>query len=478
LKGVKPRAENSQAKIGGAAKTARAPKLWGGRFASATAASVEAFTASIDVDRRLYRHDIAGSIAHAKMLARQRIIPARDAQKIVRGLKAIQGEIERGVFPFSSADEDIHMNIERRLSEKIGAAGGKLHTARSRNDQVALDMRLFLRDEVELIIGALSALGRALARSAKRHLDVIMPGYTHLQRAQPVLFSHHLLAYYDMFERDRERFAEGLERVNVLPLGSGALAGTPFPIDRRYVARLLGFPRVSKNSLDAVADRDFVLEFLSTSAILFVHLSRLAEELVLWCSQEFGFVELPDGYSTGSSMMPQKKNPDVPELIRGKTGRVFGHLQGMLTIMKGLPLAYNRDLQEDKIPLFDTVDTVKASVAMTAEIIAGLKVSRERMMEAARDGFMNATDLADYLVGRGLPFRSAHSVAGRMVQHCLAAGRRIEELALEDMRRFSPRIEKDVYRYLSAESAVGRRRQVGGTARANVIRRLKDLEGR
>jgi argininosuccinate lyase len=478
LKGVRPRAKNAnrKAKINQGARTAKAIKLWGGRFASATAGSVEAFTASIDVDRRLYRHDIAGSIAHAKMLARQRIIPTRDAQKIVRGLKAIQSEIDRGVFPFSSSDEDIHMNIERRLTEKIGAAGGKLHTARSRNDQVALDMRLFLRDEVEVIVAGLGALGRELARSAKRHLDVIMPGYTHLQRAQPVLFSHHLLAYYDMFERDRQRFADGLERINVLPLGSGALAGTTFPIDRDYVARLLGFPRVSKNSLDAVADRDFILEFLSASAILFVHLSRLAEELVLWCSQEFGFVELPDGYCTGSSMMPQKKNPDVPELIRGKTGRVFGHLQGMLTIMKGLPLAYNRDLQEDKIPLFDTVDTVKASVSITTEIISGLKVRKERMLEAARDGFMNATDLADYLVGRGLPFRSAHAVTGQIVQHCFAAGRRIEQLPLSDMQRFSPLIEKDVYRYLSAESVVERRRGLGGTARANVVRRLKELE--
>jgi argininosuccinate lyase len=476
LKGPAARAKsgNRKAAIEGGTRAAQS-KLWGGRFAGATAGSVEAFTASIDIDRRLYRHDIAGSIAHAKMLARQRIIPARDARKIVRGLKAIESEIERGVFPFSPADEDIHMNIERRLTEKIGAAGAKLHTARSRNDQVALDMRLFLREEVELIISGLNLLGRELARSAKRHLEIIMPGYTHLQRAQPVLFSHHLLAYYDMFERDRARFSESLQRVNVLPLGSGALAGTTFPIDRNYVARLLGFPRLSKNSLDAVADRDFVLEFLAASAILFVHLSRLAEELVLWCSQEFGFVELPDGYCTGSSMMPQKKNPDVPELIRGKTGRVFGHLQGMLTIMKGLPLAYNRDLQEDKIPLFDTVDTVKASVRITAEMIAGLKVRKERMMEAARDGFMNATDLADYLVGRGLPFRSAHAVAGRMVQHCVTAGRRLEELPLAEMRRFSPRIENDVYRYLSTESVVDRRRALGGTARANVVRRLKEL---
>jgi argininosuccinate lyase len=455
---------------------ARSKKLWGGRFATTTATSVEAFTASIDVDRRLYQHDIAGSIAHAKMLGRQRIIPARDARRIVQGLKAIQGEIERGVFSFSPADEDIHMNIERRLTERIGSAGGKLHTARSRNDQVALDMRLFLREEVERIIAELRALEWELARAARRHIDVIMPGYTHLQRAQPVLFSHHLLAYHAMFERDRERFSGARERINVLPLGSGALAGTTFPIDRNYVARLLGFARVSKNSLDAVADRDFVLEFLATSAILFVHLSRLAEELVLWCSQEFGFIDLPDGYCTGSSMMPQKKNPDVPELIRGKSGRVFGHLQGMLTIMKGLPLAYNRDLQEDKVPLFDTVDTVKASVQITAEIVRGIKVRKERMMEAARNGFMNATDLADYLAARGVPFRAAHAIAGKIVRHCLAAGRRIEEMPLAEMRRFSRKIDQDIYHFLSAEAVIERRRAPGGTARGNVLRRLKELE--
>ncbi|HSK29188.1 MAG TPA: argininosuccinate lyase, partial [Candidatus Limnocylindria bacterium] len=319
-------------------KTAR-KKLWGGRFAAQTADSVEAFTASIDVDARLYRHDIMGSIAHAKMLAKQGIIRVRDGQKIVRGLQRIEREIASGKFRFSQADEDIHMNIERRLTELIGTAGGKLHTARSRNDQVALDMRLYLRDEVTVVIDGLRALQLELARAAKKHLDVIMPGYTHLQRAQPVLLAHHLLAYYDMFDRDLERFAGCFERINVLPLGSGALAGTTFPIDRMYVAKLLGFPRVSKNSIDAVSDRDFLLEFLAASAILFVHLSRLADELVLWSSQEFGFVELPDGYCTGSSMMPQKKNPDVPELIRGKSGRVFGHLQALLTIMKGLPLA-------------------------------------------------------------------------------------------------------------------------------------------
>ncbi len=456
-------------------KSTKNKKLWGGRFGADAAPSAEAFTASIDVDARLYRQDILGSIAHAKMLARQRIISAREGQKIVRGLKAIQLEIERGVFPFSASDEDIHMNIERRLTKKVGAAGRKLHTARSRNDQVALDMRLFLREEVAHIAEALEALQQELARAAKRHIDVIMPGYTHLQRAQPVLLAHHLLAYFDMFGRDRERFEDSLKRINVLPLGSGALAGTSFPIDRLYVARLLNFPRVSKNSIDAVSDRDFVLEFLATSAILFVHLSRLAEELVLWSSQEFAFIELPDQYCTGSSMMPQKKNPDVPELIRGKTGRVFGHLQALLTIMKGLPLAYNRDLQEDKIPLFDTVDTVKASVAILGAVIGGMKIQQDRMMEAVRDGFMNATDLADYLVGRGVPFRSAHEIAGRIVQHCLPQGRRIEELSLVELKRFSMKIEKDVYRYLSAEAVVARRRAPGGTARSNVLRRLKEL---
>ena len=416
-----------------------------------------------------------GSIAHAKMLAKQGIIRVRDGQKIVRGLQRIEREIASGKFRFSQADEDIHMNIERRLTELIGTAGGKLHTARSRNDQVALDMRLYLRDEVTVVIDGLRALQLELARAAKKHLDVIMPGYTHLQRAQPVLLAHHLLAYYDMFDRDLERFAGCFERINVLPLGSGALAGTTFPIDRMYVAKLLGFPRVSKNSIDAVSDRDFLLEFLAASAILFVHLSRLADELVLWSSQEFGFVELPDGYCTGSSMMPQKKNPDVPELIRGKSGRVFGHLQALLTIMKGLPLAYNRDLQEDKVPLFDTADTVKASVKIMAEIIQGLTVRRERMLHAAQEGFMNATDLADYLAERGVPFRSAHEVAGKVVQFCLAQGKRIEDLSLVELRRFSDRIDNDLYGYLSPVAVVERRRALGGTARRNVARRLKAL---
>ncbi|MGE5216092.1 MAG: argininosuccinate lyase [Chloroflexota bacterium] len=451
------------------------PKLWGGRFTGGTAASVEAFTASVNIDARLYRHDILGSIAHAKMLAKKRIISAADGRKIVRGLQAVEREIASGRFAFSPADEDIHMNIERRLTELIGPAGGKLHTARSRNDQVALDMRLYLRDEVKAILAGLKALERELAKTARKNLDVIMPGYTHLQRAQPVLFAHHLLAYVEMFGRDYQRFADGLERIDVMPLGSGALAGTTLPIDRAYVAKLLGFRRLSKNSIDAVSDRDFLLEFLASASILFVHLSRLADELVLWSSQEFGFIELPDGYCTGSSMMPQKKNPDVPELIRGKSGRVFGHLQALLTIMKGLPLAYNRDLQEDKVPLFDTVDTVEASVKIIAEVIAGIKVRRERLASAVKDGFMNATDLADYLVERGLPFRAAHEVAGKVVRYCLEQEKRIEELTLAELKRFSNKFERSVYRYIAAEAMVDRRRAPGGTARANVARRLKEL---
>lgn len=450
-------------------------KLWGGRFATETASSVEAFTSSIDVDARLYRHDIAGSIAHARMLARQRIVSAREGQKIVRGLKAVQKEIERGRFSFSPADEDIHLNIERRLIQKIGAVGEKLHTARSRNDQVALDMRLYLREELKTILGGLEGLKRELARAARRHLTAIMPGYTHLQRAQPVLFSHHLLAYVDMLERDYERMSGCLERANVLPLGSGALSGTTFPIDRGYVARLLHFPRISRNSIDAVSDRDFLLEFLSVSAILFVHLSRLAEEIILWSSQEFGFIELPDRYCTGSSMMPQKKNPDVPELVRGKSGRVFGHLQALLTVMKGLPLAYNRDLQEDKVPLFDTADTVKASLQMMQELVRELKIKKERMLAAAQDGFMNATDLADYLVRRRLTFRSAHALVGKVVRFCLDQRCRIEDLSLTELKRFSSKFDKDVYGFLTPEAAVRRRRATGGTALANVRRRLREL---
>jgi len=453
-------------------------KLWGGRFTSGTASSVEAFTASIDVDARLYRHDIAGSIAHARMLARQRIISARDARKIVRGLKAIEREIESGKFAFSPNDEDIHMNIERRLTEKIGAAGGKLHTARSRNDQVALDTRLFLREEVRLIVQSLQSLGRELARAARRHLDVIMPGYTHLQRAQPVLFAHHLLAYFEMFERDRERFASCLERINVLPLGAGALAGTTFPIDRNYVAKLLDFPRVAKNSIDAVSDRDFILEFLSASAILFVHLSRLAEELILWSSHEFGFVELPDRYCTGSSMMPQKKNPDVPELIRGKSGRVFGHLHALLTTMKGLPLAYNRDLQEDKTPLFDAVATVGICLEAMAGALATAKFRADRMRAALDAGFLTATEVADWLSARGIPFREAHELTGKLVREAMNRGITLQQLPLEALRSFHPAFDASVYDVLDAEVAVERRTGFGAPSAAQVEKAIASARAR
>ena len=456
---------------------AKKKKLWAGRFDEATASSVEAFTSSIAVDKRLYAYDIEGSIAHARMLGRQRIISRVDAAKIVRGLNLIEKEIQRGAFTFSQTDEDIHMNIERRLFHKIGPAAGKLHTARSRNDQVVLDMRLYLRAELKAVQTALNRLKAELVRSAKRNVKVIMPGYTHMQRAQPILFSHHLLAYVEMLDRDLERAGECAKRVNVLPLGSGALAGTTFPIDRAYVAKLLGFPRLSKNSMDAVSDRDFVLEFLAVSAILFAHLSRFAEELVLWSSEEFGFIELPDRYCTGSSIMPQKKNPDVPELIRGRTGRVYGHLHALLTVIKGLPLSYNRDLQEDKTPLFDTVDTVKASLAMMAELVKETKVRKERMLAAAQAGFMNATDLADYLVRRGISFRTAHGLVGKIVRHCLSSHQRIEDLSLKELQRYCPKIEKDVYRCLSLEEVVERRRAPGGTASSNVRRRLKEIGG-
>src|SRR6476620_1413279 len=455
---------------------AKKPKLWGGRFVANTVDSVESFTASIAIDARLYRHDIMGSIAHAKMLAKQRIISSSDAGKIVRGLHAIQREIDTGKFAFSSADEDIHMNIERRLSERIGSAGGKLHTARSRNDQVALDMRLFLRDEVKLILDALAALRQELAKAAQKHLDVIMPGYTHLQRAQPVLFAHHLLAYVEMFERDSERFADGLERINVLPLGSGALAGTTFPIDRNYVAKLLGFRRISKNSIDAVSDRDFLLEFLAAASILFVHLSRIADELVLWSSQEFGFIELPDGYCTGSSMMPQKTNPEVPALIRGKTGRVYGQLMNLLTTMKALPLSYNRDLQEDKPALFDALDTVTASLLVLTELMRRLKVNRESLKQAVQGGGLLATELADYLVGKGMPFREAHGVTGRVVRSALERGREFTSFTLEELRQFSDRFDKGVFARLTVQAAIDRKAQIGGTARGQVEQRIKQLE--
>lgn len=457
------------------ATRARSKKAWSGRMAEATHPLVEAFTTSYPIDRRLYPYDIAGSIAHARMLARQRIIPARDASRIVAGLGRIRRELERGAFRPRPQDEDVHMAIERRLIELIGAAGGKLHTARSRNDQIALDLRLFVRDAGGAIRRQIGALRRALGRQARRHAGAVMPGFTHLQPAQPVLFAHHLLAYVEMLERDDARLADCLRRADVLPLGSGALAGTTFPIDRAFVARQLGFAAVSENSLDAVSDRDFVAELLAALAILGMHLSRFADEIVLWASQQFGFIELPDAFATGSSMMPQKKNPDVAELVRGRTGRLYGNLVNLLTMLKGLPLAYNRDLQEDKTPLFDSVDTVSASLEVLSAMVPRLRVRDDRLRAAASAGHTLATELADYLASKGVPFRDAHGVVGAIVQSAIAAGRQLEDLSLAELRGFSPAFGRDVRRWLNLDAAVKRRKAPGGTAPANVERRLQRL---
>jgi len=451
-------------------------KPWGGRFQGATDRGVEDYTESLSFDARLWRHDIRGSIAHAQMLGRCRIIPRKDASAIVRGLKEIGGEIDGGIFPFRRELEDIHMNIEARLIEKIGPVGGKLHTGRSRNDQVALDVRLYLREETRNLLKGLRHFRKTLFRVARKHVDVILPGYTHLQRAQPILLSHHLLAYYEMICRDEARFEEVLGRINVLPLGSAALAGTPFPIDRQDVARRLGFDTVSENSIDSVSDRDFSIEFVSAASILIMHLSRMSEEIILWASSEFAFIELPDAYATGSSIMPQKKNPDVAELTRGKTGRVYGNLMNLLTVMKGLPLAYNRDMQEDKEPLFDTVDTVVPAVKLMAGMLSGIRVNRRRMAEAARGGFTTATDFADYLVSKGRPFREAHEASGRAVAHCLKKGLDLQDLSLEDLQRFAPETGSDVLEWLSVEGSVARRKSFGGTALERVRARLSEIE--
>ena len=453
-------------------------KPWSGRFRGRTHPAVERFTASVHFDKRLAPYDIQGSMAHARMLAKCGILGRGEAEKILRGLRAILREVERGTFPWNPSLEDVHMNIEARLVRKIGPVGGKLHTARSRNDQVALDLRLYLRDQIQALRGQVRDLQEVLLTAARAHLDVILPGYTHLQPAQPILLAHHLLAYFEMFQRDRERLASCLERVNVLPLGAGALAGTTFPIDPHVVAEILGFPRVAANSLDAVSDRDGVAEFLACAAILMMHLSRLGEEIVLWASAEFGFVTLPDALATGSSMMPQKKNPDVAELARGKAGRVYGALVGILTVLKGLPLSYNRDLQEDKEGLFDAMDTAQATVAVMTELLLGIRFRPDRMRAAASGRYLNATDAADYLAAKGLPFRAAHEVVGRLVRHCLDRGCPIEALPLEELRRFSPLFGKDVYEYLTLEACVTRRASPGGTAPSAVRRALRDAATR
>lgn len=439
-------------------------KLWGGRFQKETDQVVDDFHSSILFDSRLYRYDIKGSIAHARMLGRQKIITHDEADEIIRGLEEIQKEIEAGQITFSSAAEDIHMNIEQLLIARIGEAGKKLHTARSRNDQVALDMRLYLKDEINEITRLLAELQITLLEMAEKHIDTIMPGYTHLQRAQPVTLAHHLLAYVQMFDRDSQRLRDCYRRTDVLPLGAGALAGTTFPIDPAYVAELLEFAGVAENSLDAVSSRDFVVEFVSAAALIMVHLSRFCEELILWASAEFNFIELDDAYSTGSSMMPQKKNPDLAELIRGKTGRVCGDLLALLTMLKGLPLAYNKDMQEDKEALFDAVDTVKKCLAAFRPLVTTIKIRKDNMLSAARFGFVNATDLADYLVDKGVAFREAHRIAGQIVYYCLQRQKSLEDLSLEEFQQWSMLIKEDVYQFISIEHSVAKRQAAGGPA--------------
>ncbi len=439
-------------------------QTWGGRFTESTDAFVAAFTASVEFDRRMYRQDIEGSMAHARMLARVGVLSREDCAAIVRGLEEIRAEIERGEFEWSLALEDVHMNIEARLIERIGDAGKRLHTGRSRNDQVATDIRLYLRDAIDAIQAELRRLLGGLADLATCETDTIMPGFTHLQVAQPVTFGHHLLAWFEMLKRDYERLVDCRKRVNVMPLGAAALAGTSYPLDRHYTAQLLNFDAPCANSLDAVSDRDFAIELTAAAAILMTHLSRMSEELVLWSSAQFDFIDLPDRFCTGSSIMPQKKNPDVPELVRGKVGRVNGHLVALLTLMKSQPLAYNKDNQEDKEPLFDTVDTVLGCLRAFADMVPALRPKRENMFQAARRGFATATDLADYLVRKGVPFRDAHEVVGKAVRLGIETNRDLVDMTLAELQRFSPLIEDDVFVVLSLEGSVAARDVLGGTA--------------
>ena len=449
-------------------------KLWGDRFSKTTDEMINEFQASIDFDKRMYYEDIKGSIAHATMLKKCNIITEKDHEDIVNGLTAILNDIESGNFSFDIALEDIHMNIEKRLTERIGVAGGKLHTARSRNDQVALDTHMYVRKEVANIAKLLIELEESFVEMAQKNSDVIMPGYTHLQRAQPILFSHHMLAYFYMLNRDFARLEGVYDRADIMPLGAGALAGTTFPIDRHYVAEQLNFAQIYANSLDAVSDRDYILEFLSFASILMMHLSRISEEIILWCSKEFSFIELDDAHCTGSSMMPQKKNPDVSELVRGKTGRVIGHLMAMLTTAKGLPLAYNKDLQEDKEGLFDTIDTVKFSLSVYAQMIKAMRVNKDKMLLATKEDFSNATDMADYLVKKGLPFRDAHEVAGKSVSYCIEQDKWLMDLTLEEFKQFSPLFDEDILEEIKVETCVANRNSYGGTSYIQVEQSLKN----
>ncbi|HHB92720.1 MAG TPA: argininosuccinate lyase, partial [Thioploca sp.] len=453
-------------------------KPWSGRFTANTNNFVEAFTASVDFDQRLYKYDITGSIAHATMLAKVGVLTSSEVEQIIAGLTEIKAEIERNEFNWSIVLEDVHMNIEDRLVQKIGIVGKKLHTGRSRNDQVATDIRLYLRDEIDFITIELVYLIKALNTIADRESETIMPGFTHLQSAQPITFGHHLLAWCEMLLRDKERLSDCRKRVNVMPLGAAALAGTSYPIDREHTAKLLGFATVAENSLDAVSDRDFAIEFTSTAALLMMHLSRFGEELILWSSAQFNFIELSDAFCTGSSIMPQKKNPDVPELVRGKTGRVYGNLTSLLTLMKSQPLAYNKDNQEDKEPLFDTIDTVKGCLRVYADMIPTMQVNREQMRNATQQGFTTATDLADYLVRKGVAFRDAHEIVGKAVRYCIDNNCDLSKLKI--LQQFSSVIEDDIYSFLTLEGSVNSRDHIGGTApkqvKAAVQRLWKKLE--
>jgi argininosuccinate lyase len=451
-------------------------KPWGGRFCEATDKNVEKFTSSLHFDRRLYRYDIAGSIAHAKMLCKQGIIKRSEEKQIISGLKEILQEIQGGLFVFEEADEDIHMAIEKALVAKIGKTGEKLHTARSRNDQIALDMRLYAREEINQVIHLVKKLKKALISLAKNESKTIMPGYTHLQKAQPVLLAHHLLAYWEMLDRDEQRLEDCLKRIDAMPLGSAALAGTTIPIDREFVAKQLNFSRISQNSMDAVSDRDFVVESVFVLSVIMMHMSRFCEDIILWASDEFRFVEISDAFTTGSSIMPQKKNPDVAELIRGKTGRVYGDLVAILTVMKGIPMTYNRDLQEDKEALFDAVDTAKNSLQILSEMARHLKFNRTKMYSDSTKGFSMATDMAEYLAMKGLPFREAHRIVGSVVSYCIKKDKDLSSLTLKELQKYYQGFEEDIFLRLNIEHGIGARNHVGGTAQETVLKRIRSME--
>ncbi len=459
-------------------KKDKSNQLWGGRFSESTDEFVQAFTASVTFDQRMAQQDINCSRAHAQMLGKTGVLSAQDVEKILQGLEEISREIEAGEFPWSVALEDVHMNIEARLTDRIGDAGKRLHTGRSRNDQVATDIRLYMREAIDVLIAEAQRLQHGMLALAERHTDVIMPGFTHLQTAQPVTFGHHVMAWFEMISRDIERLHDCNKRVNVMPLGAAALAGTTYPIDRQYSCELLGFASVARNSLDAVSDRDFAIEFCASAAIIMTHLSRISEELVLWSSAQFDFIELPDRFCTGSSIMPQKKNPDVPELVRGKTGRVNGHLVSLLTLMKSQPLAYNKDNQEDKEPLFDTIDTLMGCLRAFADMIPAIEPKPDSMRNAALKGFATATDLADYLVKRGMAFRDSHEVVGKAVAYGIQQGRDLSEFSLEELQGFSADIEEDVFTVLTLEGSVAARDHIGGTAPAQVKSAIEEARTR